>query len=375
MPNTSYDAILLGGGIIGAALADELARRGQRVAIVERGTIGSEASTAAAGILAAQVDVPEPGPFFDFCQAARRMYPRWVEQLERRSGLKVGFHVDGILQLMLTAGEERVMKRQAKWQRAYGVRIDQWSPKEVRRREPVVSGKIRSGFRFPAEAQVDNVLLMEALAAACPASGVTIKERTVAQRIVRRDGDVRGIETDHGVLDAPVVVNCLGSWANLTGASPMRLPVEPIRGQMLAFLGPKGMVRHAVMSSAAYVVQRRDGRLVVGSTLERAGFEKTLTLGGMSAILGGLRRICSSAFDQCTLIDCWSGLRPLTGTDQLPIMGQWSDEGLYLATGHFRHGILLAPLTAQVMAELILHGRSGIDLQPFSPRRLARVSI
>ncbi|MBI4341830.1 MAG: glycine oxidase ThiO [Candidatus Omnitrophica bacterium] len=363
-----YDAIVLGGGIIGTALAEELARRGQRIAVVERGTVGSEASNAAAGILAAQVDLPAPGPLFEFCRAARRMYPRWVEHLERRSGICVGFHVDGILHLVLSGREEQAMKRQARWQRAQGVRVDQWSPKEVRRHEPVIDGKIRGGFHFPMEAQVDNVRLMEALAAACRKAGVSLQERTAVRRLVVRDRTVRGVETDRGALEAPVVVNCLGSWADLGDTFPLRLPVEPVRGQMLAFLGPKRLVRHAVMSSGAYVVQRRDGRLVVGSTLERAGFHKALTLEGIHAILCGLRKL-SRAFDQCALIDSWAGLRPLTTTDKLPILGRTPVEGLYVATGHFRHGILLAPTTAQAMAELILRGRSAFDLTPFSPLR------
>ena len=373
MRNGSCDVIVLGGGIIGASLAEELVRRGQQVALVERGTIGSEASNAAAGILASQVDVPAPGPFFDFCQAARRLYPRWVEHLERRSGLSVGFHVDGILQIMWTAREEKAMKRQAKWQRKRGVRIDQWSPKEVRRHEPILDGKIRSGFHFPAEAQVDNVQVMAALAAACRKGGVAVQERTAVRRIVSRDRVVRGVETDQGMLEAPVVVNCLGTWADLGDSFPLRFPLAPIRGQMLAFRGTKRLVRHVVMSSAAYVVQRRDGRLIVGSTLERAGFEKALTLDGIHAILSGLCRM-SSAFDNCTLIDSWCGLRPFTDGDTMPILGETPVKGLYAATGHFRHGILLAPLTAQVMAELILRGRSTFDLAPFSPGRFAHVS-
>ena len=269
MVGSRYDSIILGGGIIGCALAEELGRHGQRVVVVERGTTGSEASNAAAGILAAQVDIPVPGPFFELCRDARRMYPRWVEHLERRSGVPVDFQVDGILHLVLGGREEQAMKRQVRWQRKAGVRVDQWSPKEVRRHEPVVDGKIRCGFHFPTEAQVDNVRLMEALAAACRKTGVELRERTTVKRLVIRDEAVRGIETDRGALDAPVVVNCLGSWAELDGTFSLKLPVEPVRGQMLAFQGPKRLVRHAVMSQRAYVVQRRDGRLVVGSTLDR----------------------------------------------------------------------------------------------------------
>ena len=362
-----YDVIVLGGGIIGVALAEELARHGQRVVVLERGRIGAEASTAAAGILSAQMDLPHPGPFFELCQAARRMYPRWVEHLERRAGIPVGYHVDGILYLAMTGREEHAMERQARWQKKAGLRVERWSPKEVRRQEPAVDGKVKRGFHFPTEAQVDNVALMRALAAAARTAGVELQEEQAARKLLIRAGGVHGVETGRGALEAPVVVNCLGSWAALDGTFPSPMAIEPARGQMLAFQGPRRLVRRAVMSERAYVVQRRDGRLLVGSTVERAGFEKSLTLEGIHGILDGLRRF-TGVLDQCVFLEAWAGLRPLT-KDRLPILGATAIEGLYAATGHFRHGILLAPITAHLMAELILRGRASFDLAPFSPRR------
>jgi glycine oxidase len=362
-----FDILVLGGGIIGTALAEELARHGRRVVVIERSEIGREASSAAAGILSSQFDLPSPGPLFDLCQAARRMYPRWVEHLERRSGRSVEYREDGILYLAMSGREESRMKRQARWQRKLGLKVDEWSPQEVRRHEPAIDGRIRRGFRFPTEGQVDNVRLMEALATACRRAGVELRERTSVRRLLLRARAIRGVETDHGALEAPIVINCLGSWASMGGAFPVPLPVEPARGQMLAFRGPKRFVRHVVMSERAYVVQRRDGRLLVGSTVEHVGFEKALTFEGLHAILSGLRRM-SGLLSPCTFLEAWAGLRPYT-KDKLPILGKTSIDGLYVATGHFRHGILLAPVTASLMADLILRGRSSLDLSPFSPAR------
>lgn len=361
------DVIVLGGGIIGCALAEELARHGQRVIVVERGAVGAESSSAAAGILAAQMDLPGPGPLFDFCQASRRMYPRWVTHLERRTGLSVGYHVDGILYLAMTGREERMMERRMRWQRTLGLRVDRWSRKDVQRHEPSVDGPVKRGFHFPTEAQVDNVILMRAVAAACRTAGVALREQTPVRRLIVRHRAVQGIETGQGALHAPVVVNCLGSWGRFGGEFPVSIPVEPARGQMLAFDAPRRLFRHAVMGERAYVVQRRDGRLLVGSTIEHAGFDKALTAEGMHHILCGMRQM-SSAINQCTFRQAWSGLRPYT-QDGLPIIGSTPVEGLYVATGHFRHGILLAPITATVVAELILRGRSHFDLNPFSPNR------
>ena len=369
----TFDVIVLGGGIIGCALAEELARRGRRVAVVERGYVGAEASSAAAGILASQMDVPRPGPFFDLCQAARRMYPSWVARLERGLGRSVGFQVDGSLFLVDTARGEAVMARQARWQRARGLRVERWSPAQVRRQEPVVDGRFRCGWFFPAEAQIDNVALMAALAHVCRAAGVSLREQTVVRRLRIRPGRVRGVETDAGPLTAPVVVNCLGSWAELGGAFPVRLPVEPARGQILVFQAPKRLVRRAVLSPHAYLVQRRDGRLLVGSTIERVGFEKALTLAGMAGILNGVRRM-TSVVDHSPLLDAWAGFRPQT-PDHQPILGETPVEGLYVATGHFRHGILLAPVTACLMTDLIVTGRSAFDLSPFAATRFQPVTL
>lgn len=367
MSRSTYDVIILGGGIIGCAIAEELARRGQRVVVVERGTIGAEASSAAAGILSAQMDLSRPGPFFDLCQSARQVYPPWVRHLERRSGISVGFHVDGMLYVAMTRQDEQRMAARLRWQVARGLRVERWSAAQVRRREPHVDGRPRCGFYVPTEAQIDNVRLMASLAKACRRARVQILEDTAAQRLLIQRRRIRGVETDHGTCKAPIVVNCLGSWASLIEPPLIKLPVVPVRGQMLAFTGPKRLFRHVVMSEQAYVVQRRDGRLIVGSTVEFVGFQKHLTLEGIHGILAGLRRM-TSVLNRCTFVDAWAGLRPCS-KDKLPIVGTTSIEGLYVATGHFRHGILLAPITATLLAELILRGHSSIDLTPFSLQR------
>ena len=364
------NVIVLGGGIIGCALAEELARRGTRVTLLERGAIGAEASSAAAGILSAHMDVPDPGPLFELCQAARRMYPRWVEHLERRSEISVGYQVNGLLYAARTSDEERVMRRRMRWQRKRGLRVERWSRQEVRRHEPSVDGRLRCGFFFPTEAQVDNVALMRALAVACRKAGVQVREQTAARRLLIHDGAVRGVQIEGETLEAPVVVNCLGSWASLEGTFPLELPIEPVRGQMLAFRVPRRLLRHTLMSEQAYAVQRRDGRLLIGSTLERAGFDKSLTLRGMHGILSGLRQLVS-AVDDGAFLDAWAGLRPCT-KDGLPILGPTGIAGLFVAAGHFRHGILLAPITANLMAELLLTGRPPSDLVPCSPERFQR---
>ena len=364
------DVIIVGGGIIGCALAEELARRGQRVLVLERGRIGQEASAAAAGILSAQMDLTRPGPLFELCRLSRRLYPRWVEHLQRRSRTDLAYHVDGILYLAMTGREERAKARQAHWQRARGLRVERWSRREVLRREPAVDGRFKSAFHFPTEAQVDNIAVMRALVSACRHAKVDLREGVEVRRVLIRRRAVRGVETADGPLNAAVVVNCLGSWAAMGGRFPVELPVVPARGQMLAFAASPRLFRHVVMSERAYVVQRRDGRLLVGSTIEHVGFDKALTLEGIHRILSGLRSM-SSAITSSTFLEAWAGFRPAT-PDALPILGPTPIEGLYIASGHFRHGILLAPITAKVLAEVILTGRSSLDLAPFLATRFIR---
>ena len=357
---------ILGGGIIGCALAEELARRGQRVTIIERERIGAEASAAAAGILSAQMDVPKPGVFFDLCQAARRAYPAWAGRIERASGQRVGFQRNGVLYLAASAAQERRMQQRSRWQRRQQLPVERWSMAAVRQHEPAVDGRFRCGFHFPLEGEVDNVRLMRALAEACRKAGVQIREHVEARRLIVRGRCVRGVETDHGVLTASVVVNTLGSWASRLQGFPIKLPVEPARGQMVSFAGPKRLFRRPVMTDRAYIIQRQDGQVLLGSTIERVGFDKALTVQGMHAILCGARKI-SSRLDACHYMDSWAGLRPYSRTGY-PIIGPTKTHGVYVATGHFRHGILLAPITATLMADLILRGRTVFDLSPFALR-------
>ncbi len=361
-----YDVIVLGGGIIGCSLAEELARRGQRVCVVERGTVGCEASTAAAGILSAQMDLERPGPLFELCQETRRIYPAWVRHLERQSGLDVAYHEDGILYLALTsAGAERMARRIA-WQRRAGFKAERWSRRQVRLREPHATERIRAGFFFPTEAQLDNVTLMRALSLACRKAGVTLLERTEFRRLHVARSRVVSVETSRAYLRAPVVVDCLGSWAAEGDES---LPIRPARGQILAFDAPPRLLRHVVMSEFGYGVQRRNGSLLIGSTVEFVGFDHHVTGTGMQQILSGFHRMMKpEVLAQSQFRDFWAGLRPHSHNG-LPVLGPTSTEGFYVAGGHFRHGILLAPITARLMSALILGKRPAMDLAPFLPTR------
>ncbi len=367
-----YDVIVLGGGIIGCATAEELARRGAAVCLIEREAIGDEASKVAAGILSAQMDIDEPSPFLDLCQESHRLYPGWVRRIERSARMSVGYHVDGILYVAYTQGAIRQKTTQARWQQRRGLRVERWSSRDVLRQEPNLEPGVKAGFFFPKEAQVDNVKLMDALAAAVRNAGVTVLEHTLALRLLTDGEKVAGVRTNYQEVRAPVVVNCLGSWAGLGRMLSPHPVVVPARGQMLSFQAPGRFFRRAVMSDDAYGVQRRDGQLLVGSTVEFVGFDKHVTLQGMERILAGFRNMVRpEALARCIFQEAWAGFRPCS-VDRLPILGAGSIPGLFVAIGHFRHGILLAPMTAKLIAELIFHQHPSFDPAPFSPQRFVR---
>lgn len=364
-----FDTIILGGGIIGCSLAEELARNGMNVAVIERGAIGQEASTAAAGILSASTDLTKPDPLFEFSQSARKLYPRWVRRLEEKSGISVGLRNSGIVFLAQNAHELQVMDHRARWQRRYGIKIERWSQKKLKQKEPNIDAKVKAAFYFLDGVYLDNALLMQALAKSCRKEGVKIFEGQTVRRIAVRDHGAHGVNIGKQTLHAPIIINCLGSWASMNGSFPVRLPVQPVRGQILVFEGPKSRYRHAIMSHNVYGVQRQDGRLLLGSTVEFSGYQKSVTAEGMHDILCKFKRL-SSAVNQCRFLYAWSGFRPHSA-DGFPIIGQSEIDGIYVATGHYRHGILMAPATAKYLSDSILGRKSSFDLQPFSPSRFS----
>jgi glycine oxidase len=295
-----------------------------------------------------------------------------VRGLERRTGIPIGWHEDGIIYLALTAADARTMRRRVRWQRRLGYRAEEWSVRDALRKEPNLSPGFPGAFFFPTEGQMDNGKLLDALAIACRKAGVSLREGTTVRRVMLRRGRVAGVQTDRGVIEGATVVNCLGSWSPLHGPAQLQAPVVPARGQIVVFDAPKGSLRHVIMSGAGYAVQRRDGRIIAGSTVEFVGFHKQVTVPGVRRIVLGLSRMFrESLLEQVSLRETWSGLRPAS-LDGEPILGDTSVCGYYVATGHFRHGVLLAPATARIMAEVLIRGSSPINLKPFSLNRFMK---
>jgi glycine oxidase len=361
-PPAGADVLIVGAGVIGCALARELAGRGAAVTVIERGEPGSEASWAAAGMLAPQAEGLARGPFFDLALESRGLYPAWTAKLTEESGMDVGYRRAGILRCVLPGG---VFDRDVfEWQGRDGLAVEVKDAGEIAAMTGgSVSREIREGIFFPDDAVVDNRRLTMALRIAAERRRVAFAIRRTASRLLVRGGRCAGVETDQGTMEAAQVVNAAGAWASFDPAFPV--PVEPVHGQIVEVESPAPAVAAVVESEDVYVVPR-GGSWLLGSTAERIGFEKRVTAGAVARLLAAATRLLP-ALEGAAFLRAWSGLRPGT-PDGLPVLGRGALPGLFLATGHFRNGILLAPVTALALADE-LAGAGARDLTPFAISR------
>lgn len=362
-------ALVVGGGIMGTAIALELQGPGVEVLVVERALPGAEASTAAAGMLAPQLEAQGLGPMLELSLRSRAMYPAWAAQLSGETGADVGYRACGALQVALTTAQAYELEATVAWQTAAGLRATLLSGDEARALEPTLSAGAVAAAHFPDDHQVDPRRLMPALAARARERGVQFRAGAV-RGLVEAGGRARGVDLEGARLEADVVIVAAGAWsAQLPGAGIAPGHVEPARGQLLALAPREGAPRHLLKSGVGYVVPRGDGRVICGTTVERVGFDKRVTAAGLQGVLGQALALCPSLAD-ATVVESWAGLRPWT-PDGLPLLGRGALDGLLLASGHYRNGVLLAPITARLVAQLVRGERPQVDLHPFRPDRFA----
>jgi glycine oxidase len=380
------DVVIVGGGVIGLSIARALSLRGaEHVTLIERACLGSEASSAAAGMLAAQVEAESADAFLELACASRDLYPTFAAELLEETGINIELERTGTLYLAFTEEDEFEIERRYRWQKRARLAVEQLSVDEARRLEPWVSPHTRSALRFPLDAQVENRRLVAALSAANERRGVCLMTGTNVESLVAERGRVTGVETSRGPISAAVVVLAAGAWVSFIqtvdagggGGDGQQAPlrIEPVRGQMLCFETNPRALSHVIYSPRGYVVPRMDGRLLAGSTTEQAGFDKRVTGGGIHTITKHAIEI-APLVQGLPLMDAWAGLRPRAAMDEWPVMGRSVDvDGLYYATGHYRNGILLAPITGDLVADEITSGVRPALLEAFAPERFhARVS-
>jgi glycine oxidase len=373
---TTFDVAIIGGGVIGMAIARVLAQRGVRdVLIVERSSLGAEASSAAAGMLAPQAEADTDDDFFRLCCQSRDLYPSFAQSLHEETGIDIELETSGTLYLAFTEEDEPELERRYEWQTSAGLEVEKLSCDIAKLFEPCISTDVRAALRFPLDNQVENRRLISALATANEALGVNVLTGVSVDSLSIKQDRVAGIETSRGFVACEKVVLAGGAWTSQLVNEALPNPrIEPVRGQMVSFDATPQIARHVIYSPRGYIVPRRDGRLLAGSTSEYAGFDKRVTAAGVQSIVASALEI-SPAVAALPLASTWAGLRP-RAADGLPVLGPCAEiAGVYYATGHYRNGILLTPITAELLASAIVTEEVSPPLQIFSPDRFQLVPI
>jgi glycine oxidase len=364
------NVLVVGGGVIGCATAYELARAGCAVTLLERSTPGAEASSAAAGLLMALRAADSP--FERLAIASWEMYPAVAEDLRKRTGIDVEHVTRGMIHPLLSVEDvdAAVAKARRPVARRFGLEV--WDAADVRRREPGLAGSVRGALFVRGDHWVNNQRLVAAYAQAAVGVGVALRAGVTVSRVLVERGRARGVVADGKRVEADAVLLAAGAWTGrLLGASGERLAVEPRRGQMLALAHTPTVLTHAVHAHDVYLVPRPSGELLVGATVERVGFRRAVTATGIATLLAAALRL-APALGALPISRTWCGFRPWAA-DGEPVLGPWPGvDRLFVATAHFRNGILLAPITARLMCEWITAGRPARAAREFLPDRFAR---
>ena len=359
------DVLIIGGGIIGCSIAVELSRTGVQVLLLERDRIGCEASGEAAGMLAPQAEGLSPGPFLDLCLKSREMFDPLDELLKEETGIDIEYVRSGTLFLLLTDEDEILAKRMFEEQRGRGLTVEWWDRQQLLEAEPHVTPEVRGALCFPDDHQVQNARMVRALALLGARRGVQLVEGSPVTGIVRDRDRVIGVRSLTETYHAGKVVVAAGAWSGGIGQLLNQdIPIRPARGQLLSVETGGNFSRHILYSGKGYVTPWPNGEVVVGSTIEFVGFEKQITVAGIGELLTMARRLVPALASR-PILRAWSGFRPWT-PDELPYLGAVpGSPGLYIASGHGRNGILLAPITGQLMAELLRDEHPSLSLDPF----------
>ena len=366
------DVLIIGGGIIGCSIAWRLAQAGMKVTLLDRSEPGAEASSAAAGMLAPLGEMVEPRPFSDFCVASRSLYPRFAAEIEESSGHPTGYRNDGALLVALDEKMEEELAKVHSTQTAQGFTLQPLTPAQVGEHGAGLLAPVRSGLFIPGDHWVDNERLMRALLVTCQRAGVRVEARCAVRQFHTKSSRIESIAAGNDAsFTAKTYVLAAGSWSGeVAGELGIHIPVTPCCGQMMEFEVQRELPL-VVRSGIHYLVPRPERRMLVGTTAEYKGFEKVVTAHGLLSILEGAVRL-APLVRECRFLRAWAGLRPDTA-DHLPILGYGEIENLVFATGHFRNGILLAPVTAEIIADLVLKGTTPRPVEAYRPTRFTPV--
>lgn len=361
--------IVIGAGIIGSAVALELRRRGVQVILLESVSEGGQTSSASAGMVNPFSLTPQENPSVPFALESRRLFPDWVAFLKEFTGIDAEWRAEGSLRVALSAEEREHLQSMHDWVARYEPGAELLTEREVRQLEPAVTEQCVAGLWLPSEGWVQTERLMHALHRALHQNGSDFCRGRPATGLIVDGERVSGVRTPYGALYADAVILCAGSWTGtLLEGVGWHIPIEPVRGQILVLHDLPQRVIRLITSSLGYWVPQADGSALFGATREQAGYDMRVTVEGFGTLISPLLRLFPHMGD-ARIAGSRVGLRPNT-PDHQPVIGALPHrEGLYLASGHSYHGILLAPATALAVADLITQGRTDLMINPFRPDR------
>ena len=372
------DILIIGGGVIGLSLARELRLKGiEKITILEKNQVcGMEASNAAAGMLAPQAEADKADVFFHFCCESRDLYPNFSDELLSETGVDIELDRSGTLYTAFTDNDLTEINRRYEWQKKAGLDVKSLSAEEARKAEAFISPEVRGALFFPNDWQVENRKLTAALRKYAELNQIKVSSNTKVEKLLFDKQKVIGAKLGTGEIFAGKVIVTAGAWSSLIEFGKnisCFFRIKPIRGQMLSYRTAKCLFDKVIYSPRGYLVPRSDGRILVGATVEDVGFDKTVTDGGSQSLRENALEIAPNLVN-LKIEENWAGLRPFA-PDGLPILGKIPEtENLFVAAAHFRNGILLAPLTAQILANEIIEDSHSDYLESFSSRRFTEVS-
>jgi glycine oxidase len=372
----SFDVLIVGGGVIGLSIARELNKRGVRnIAIADRGEVGREASHAAAGMLLPHAETDKADLFYEFCLESFGIYDSLAAELLEETDVDIELNREGTLYLAFDEKAADEIGRRFVWQNDSGLGVERLSASEILGLEPAISPDVLEGLFFPRDWQLENRKLLAALRKYAELNGISLLENCGIKDLVVEGGKLVGARGSGIDLLAENIVLATGAWSSFIniGGSPFPAEVKPLKGQMICFRSETKMLSKIVFGPNGYLVPRADGRVLAGATVEQVGFDKSVTADGVETLRAAAAHM-APAIGALEIVDSWAGLRPMVG-DGLPVLGGMQGiSGLNIATAHFRNGILLAPLTARVIADAICDRKVSRYLDEFGTARFDRVT-
>ena len=362
-----FDVAIAGAGLIGGSIALELARAGLSVGLFDSREPGQESSWAGAGILSPAPESAAMIPLVPLAKASMAIYPEFVRMAEEISGQSAGYRPKGTLQALFSRDAREELSTVIALHHGLGLKAEPLSPEVARELEPSLSEELEAAVLRPDEASVDNRAMTQAVLEAAKRTGVQFFSRSGAQAIRREGGRCVGLQLKNENIEAKWTVIAAGCFSASIDGVAAYAPVRPAKGQMIALRADHLEIERVLWSEKIYLVPRNDGRILAGATVEYTGFEKALTAGGLEKVLSGALEL-SPGLAAARVEETWAGLRP-DSPDHLPILGPTDLDGLLIATGHFRGGILLTPITARLVREWVTQQRVSVDWDRFSPMR------